>query len=131
MAVNPKSLRNLPQYAGKSVAEIERSVADSENMPVAVLQGLTDAAPILEAAEPVAATHLANIAAGRVKVPPHVRAQVCVELLRGRGLLNPKQSQQPQEQSEQFRAAIAAVGRVLELRKRAAEAKDAETIPAA
>jgi hypothetical protein len=127
MAVNPKSLKNLPQYAGKSVAEIERSIGTTVPDIGTAVQGVGPTAEaILAAAEPVAAEHLYNVASGRSKVPPHVRAQVCLEMV-GR-ILKPKQPQQSANQiPEGIAAALAAVGRVLELRKRAAEA---ETIPA-
>lgn len=125
MPVNPRSLANLRQNAGKSAAEIERSIgaAVPDSSANSQTVGAT-AVDILRAAEPVAAAHLHNIASGRAKVPAHVRAQVCLEVL-GR-VLKPKLGEQPAAQPPGIAAALEALGRALALRERAAKAEDAE-----
>ena len=91
---NPQSLKNLRQYANKSAAEIGRSPDGATADQAVSIQGVAgDAGAILTAAEPVAAAHLHRIAAGAAKVPPHVRAQVCLEILKGRGHLVSKASE--------------------------------------
>ena len=88
MPFNPDSLKNLRQFAGKSAGEIGRAPDVLAPDSLSAVQGVAcDTGAILTAAEPVAAAHLANIAAGRSRVPPHVRAQVCLEILKGRGHL--------------------------------------------
>jgi len=130
MSYNNKSLKNLRQYAGKSATEIDRGTDLASPDSATNIQGLGgDADAILTATEPVAAAHLANIASGRAKAPPHVRAQVCLEVLKGRGHLVTKQPEQLPREGLSPEIAVA-LAKLSTLRVAKAQAEDAKILPA-
>lgn len=136
MPINSESLKNLPQFRGKSAAEIDRiRGASRSTSPVvgpdsgpADQQVAVDADAILDATAPTAAAHLQAVVAGRVKVPPHVRVQASLEVLRSRGHFKPQAI--PPGSEEELGATLAVLQRLLDLRGKARAAVDAIPAPA-